>query len=456
MAKTETVKAELTTTGIRALDPTTGETIWDSELQGFGLRTRRSVDPRRWAWTFRYRKPGGRDGGTVRLSEPFSRLTPEEARQWAKRERSRKGTAQGKHEQAQENKRLRQEARQRAEEERRLQEAEQARPTVQRLWEEYWRAEGRLKKASTRKVNERLWRDHLSPTFASRKVGDVEPSDVESFKEGLSDRPIACNRSLALLSRMFTLAVRSRYRAACAPEHPVKGVARYPERPVEFYFTADELGRILRAADAEANTGGGLAVRMLALTGARLSEVIGAHWGQFDFLPGECGEEGGGGAWWTVESSNTKNARPVTRFIDPDLSRLLLAWRPLSLGMRDTVKVVELGCPLWVFPKQPDPGQPMRQLRNVWERIREAAGVRKGRVHDLRHTVATHMRKAGRPMSDVTAQLGHATWLTTQRYAHIMPEAVVATGSFLGRLGASVEAAARKPEVVSLADRRAG
>jgi integrase len=237
---------------------------------------------------------------------------------------------------------------------------------------------------------------------------------------------------------MFTLAVRWGYRLGCAPEHPVKGVARYPEKSSEFFFTRAELGRILTAADADENSAGGLAIRMLALTGARAGEVMGAHWEQFEFLPD------GEGSIWTVESSNTKTGRPVTRFLSADLTQRIRKWRPLSLGLQgfapETPPISAAKC--WVFPQQPDPSRPLRRLQHIWSRICRRAGVRAGRIHDLRHTAATLVVTATGSLVAAQAQLGHATLLTTRRYAHLMRESVVEVGATLAQLAAEAEAEA--------------
>jgi len=47
-----------------------------------------------------------------------------------------------------------------------------------------------------------------------------------------------------------------------------------------------------------------------------------------------------------------------------------------------------------------------------------AAGVRKIRFHDLRHTFATTLAAAGVPLRTLQEYLGHAEIKTTQIYAH--------------------------------------
>jgi integrase len=234
-------------------------------------------------------------------------------------------------------------------------------------------------------------------------------------------------------------------------------VRRYDERKVEFYFEAEELGRILEAADkyVEGSRGKyvrgggvGLAIRMLATTGARASEVLKSHWGQFTELPdGRLG--------WTVESTNTKIGRAIPRALDADLSKRLLEWKPLSLSISAKPSVVRLGGPRWVFPQTANPQLPVYRIEKAWRSIKTSAGITRkealaGRIHDLRHTAATLMLRGGASLTAVQHQLGHATPITTNRYVHIMPAGMVESGDLLGAISAKAAEAARSKRSAEL------
>lgn len=47
------------------------------------------------------------------------------------------------------------------------------------------------------------------------------------------------------------------------------------------------------------------------------------------------------------------------------------------------------------------------------------SGLPKLRFHDLRHTCATLLLREGCTLREIQAYLGHATYLTTTRYAHV-------------------------------------
>jgi integrase len=70
-------------------------------------------------------------------------------------------------------------------------------------------------------------------------------------------------------------------------------------------------------------------------------------------------------------------------------------------------------------------GQPLKPARvtRTFKPLCAAAGVPTIRLHDLRHTHASHLLSAGVPVNVVSARLGHADPAMTLRvYAHLMPD----------------------------------
>jgi len=57
-------------------------------------------------------------------------------------------------------------------------------------------------------------------------------------------------------------------------------------------------------------------------------------------------------------------------------------------------------------------------LTTAWDALRERTGVQ-CRLHDLRHTAATHMAEAGVPESPMRAIVGHMSIAMLERYSHV-------------------------------------
>jgi integrase len=78
---------------------------------------------------------------------------------------------------------------------------------------------------------------------------------------------------------------------------------------------------------------------------------------------------------------------------------------------RDLIFATELGGPL----------SPQR-ITATFNRIRKAAGVRPGRLHDLRHSHASHLLSCGVSVPTVSVRLGHPSAVVTLSvYAHVIP-----------------------------------
>jgi integrase len=59
----------------------------------------------------------------------------------------------------------------------------------------------------------------------------------------------------------------------------------------------------------------------------------------------------------------------------------------------------------------------------IWYPAIERAGVRRFPPRVMRHTAASWLMQDGVPLYEVQALLGHESFATTQRYAHLAPDA---------------------------------
>ena len=99
--------------------------------------------------------------------------------------------------------------------------------------------------------------------------------------------------------------------------------------------------------------------------------------------------------------------------------------------------------------------QPLNEIKWAWAKLCKQAKIENMRIHDPRHTYASHLVSSGMSLPIVGRLLGHTQPQTTARYAHLADGPVrQATNRF-----ASIVAAARsrkRAEVVPLrSDREA-
>jgi len=275
-----------------------------------------------------------------------------------------------------------------------LRKATRRAPSVADLAADYLERHAVPKKRPKSVRDDRAMLDNIIlPRLAARKVDAIGRRDVEAIHVAMQDRPYQANRVLALLSKMFNLAVEWKWR----PDNPAKGVERYQEQKRDRWLSDDELRRLCRVLEQHPNTRVAHAVRLQLLTGARLGEVLASRKEYFDLQRGV----------WTKPSHQTKQKR--TEHI------------PLSAQAVTLIaSIIETNDPKssFLFPGN-RPDQPLREIKKFWGTAMQQAGIANYRRHDNRHTYASHLVSSGLSLEIVGRLLGHTTATTTKRYAHL-------------------------------------
>ncbi|EQB32262.1 hypothetical protein M529_10695 [Sphingobium ummariense RL-3] len=281
---------------------------------------------------------------------------------------------------------------------------------------------------------------HILPALKHKKVAEVEFTDIDALHRKItrSGAPYLANRTVAVLSKMFALAMKWRWRA----DNPAKGLERNHEEKRHRYLSPAELVSLTTAlADLDDQQAANI-IRLLLLTGARRGEVLAARWDQFDLASGV----------WTKPGSTTKQ-KTLHRVPLSAPARQLLA------GLREKVgKDAE-----YVFPSRGGSGH-REEIKKAWREVCVAAGIvtvetvkvgdeektvvkPSARVHDLRHTYASVLASAGLSLPIIGALLGHSQPATTARYSHLMDDPLRQATE---RVGAIVMPAGESAEVVPM------
>jgi integrase len=252
------------------------------------------------------------------------------------------------------------------------------------------------KRPGTQEEYRRPLRLHVAPVLGRVPVADITHADIEKLHGRLvhSGTPTAANRAIAVLGKMFALAVKWGMRA----DNPARGVERAPEHPRERYLTATELARLGAVLDAHPERSSANAVRLLMLTGSRRNEVLSATWDQFDLTTGT----------WTKPHTATKQAKLHRVPLSPQAVALLADMRKAATGR-------------FLFPGQ-SAERPLVEIKRFWASACRQAGIEGARLHDLRHTYASVLASSGLSLPIIGALLGHSQAATTQRYAHLMDD----------------------------------
>ena len=257
--------------------------------------------------------------------------------------------------------------------------------------DEFMRRQARRWKPSTRENNRPMIRNYLLPFFGTTRVAEIARADVRRWFDAMSGTPGNANRTLPVLSVMMRQAELWELRPQGS--NPCRDMRRYRMAPRERFLSLDELKRLGFVLDHAGDRQAAAAIRLLLFTGARSSEITGLRW---DWIRG---------ARAVLPDSKTG---PKTVQLPPPARAVL---NGLPRGGR------------FVFPNRGGDG-PMADLGLRWHKLRDLAGLGGVRIHDCRHTFASHAVMSGLDLYTVGRLLGHADTASTERYAHLADEHV--------------------------------
>lgn len=265
-------------------------------------------------------------------------------------------------------------------------------------------------------------RCELLPAFGGKRLDAINRQDVVRWFEGYSMRkPGGANRALGILGQMLGRA-KAWGHLPDGWRNPVTGIRMNRRRQVGTFLSEGQMGRLGAILDARMAEGcaASALLRLLTLTGCRISEAVNLEWR--DVLPDRLRLRDG-----KTGPRDVPLGFPVRRFLKAHRARL-------PRGARASLR------PVFLLAG----GQRYEPVRSVWHLVRQAADLPPTlRIHDLRHSFASHAVMSGETLFSTSRLLGHSRIQMTARYAHLadatMLEATEAIGVAiqrqLGRLG---------------------
>lgn len=277
--------------------------------------------------------------------------------------------------------------------------------TMAELGEKYLALHAQSNKApKSIKEDTAILKNIILKRFAEITVESITTLDLQNLQTDMQKTSYRANRTRALLHKMFKLANQWGWRL----DNPVSGVSKYKEYKRHRWLDDEEVKRLFSVLDTYHSQNVANIIRVLLLTGARYNEVVSATWDQFDLDKGT----------WTKPAHSTKQR---------DMHHIPLSSTVIEL-LKDMKDEAESD---FLFPGK-IPGQHIKDIKKGWHTIRTRAGFPEVRIHDLRHTHASHLVSSGLSLSIVGKLLGHTQVSTTQRYAHLADEPLRQAAEFFG------------------------
>jgi integrase len=262
------------------------------------------------------------------------------------------------------------------------------------------------------KANKRSWlRDeqmlnHLCEFFGKEKLlTEIAPMQIEAYKiqrlGKIADSTV--NRELALLKRMFNLAITwDLY------------FGLNPVRKVRFFREFNNRLRVLSPEEEEKLLQNAIPylqdlIRFALNTGLRTGEIFSLRWSHVDLQRGIL----------SVFASKTQTIREIP--INSEARKVLEAWK---LNQKNEILFYN-----------PQTGKPFVDLKTGFALACEKAGITDVTWHTLRHTFASRLVNSGVDIVTVKELLGHSSISVTMRYAHTNIESKRAAVEKLDRFG---------------------
>ncbi len=280
------------------------------------------------------------------------------------------------------------------------------RVTVAALYEEWLAAKKVRVKPSWLRTIEITWRTHVEPEWGGRQVAGIEHGEVQRWVGGLAAKRSASvtTRAVQILSGVLERAVRERR----IPSNPATGL-ELPRRrrKTHVYLTIDELMSVANEARWRRPI-----VLTLGLCGMRWGELVAIRVRDVDLDRGRIHIRG------SATQVGTRIVYDDTKSGDGRLIMFPEVLRPVFAAQMDGRGPDDL---LFTAPGHPRDefmysGSGATNRRDGWfEMAMRRADLGRGHmtVHDLRHTAASLMVRAGANVKAVQRQLGHRSAVMT-------------------------------------------
>ncbi len=263
-------------------------------------------------------------------------------------------------------------------------------------------------------------KNYLRPRFGHLQVRAISTETIDLFKADLEGQisPRTIGHILTTLKSVLKIAVRWHYAAA----NPASDIKKPPIPYSEMDFlNPDEIKRLLAATDQRH-----YALMLCAcMTGMRRGELLALRWSDVDFVAKTISLKKQAYKGRLVDLKTGHSRRRIS------ISDTLID----TLREHQTKQIVDgpenpMGL---IFPSEA--GTPIdgtNLLRRIFWPTLSRAGLRRVRLHDLRHSYAAILISRNVPLKVIQRQMGHSSiQVTADTYGHLLPESESAAATEL-------------------------
>ena len=265
------------------------------------------------------------------------------------------------------------------------------------LWSAFRAAKEGVYQPTTLHILEIYMNVQLLPRFGDLDLLEINsPLLAEWFYTYSITSPGGANQALGHFCTLFNWAKRLGHIPHDLP-NPAAAIRRNRSKRPGRMLNSEQLTHLARVLESAGSRyrDAAEAVRLILLTGCRSGEILRLRWCEVKHCK--------------LTLSHTKTG-PRDVMLNTLAIKLLNARRKRKSSP-------------YVFPSQSNPTIPRSSITASWKRFKRLAGLPPSlRLHDLRHTYASHALLSGESLFTTGKLLGHANTNSTARYAHLAPD----------------------------------
>ena len=274
-----------------------------------------------------------------------------------------------------------------------------------------WYVNASSRKRGTSLVKDvQMHKQYVSPTLGNLKISEITPPHFEKIVSVMLKNNLA-KASVNKVIQHFKAVFNHSFNNETIARNPTRSFKqlRLDHKEMD-YLSHEEMDQLLSYSNQKyigEERWKHVLYLTLFLTGGRLGEVLGLEWHRIQF---ERNSILIGQIWCAIENKiiyTTKGKKDRVIPLNSLLKRELGSMKNSSKGT-------------FLFSDVNDrPIDPTNFRSRNWQKDLKAAGIRKIRIHDARHTYASLFMMSGGNLYELKEVLGHSSVKTTERYAHL-------------------------------------
>ncbi|MCL2856148.1 MAG: site-specific integrase [Oscillospiraceae bacterium] len=268
-------------------------------------------------------------------------------------------------------------------------------------------------RSSTLKTRQNMLEQHILPYFGNRIVSEIDNSDIRAWQNmmlgkkcprGKSYAPTYLRTINSALSTIFNFAVEF-YNLPYNPCHKVKSIGKKKADEMKFW-TLDQFNQVIAAEKKPVYH---LAFMLLYWTGMRSGECLALtprkiiHESKSLRIDNTFKTEDGEDIFDDPKSENSVRVVSIPDFLYDELIEYI--GRVYEMDDDERILYFKKGA-----------------MNSELDRIAEAAGVERIRLHDLRHSHVALCIKLGYRSHAIAARIGDTVTEVDKTYAHLYPD----------------------------------